>query len=138
MRKAQMFVVTMVFLVSLIFVVQQNLLQYTAVDTIDIFETHDLYLINNMKEMFQDTLDYSQTCDTGIDNASYNLNLLTAYMKDQIYIGGYTVDFGETLNNLDCSNWGSNDPVNPLLVLEIKLVRGIETETEGVYYLVRN
>ena len=44
------------------------------------------------------------------------------------------VDFGGTLNSIDCSNWGTADPV---VVLELKITHGVDTQTEAEYPLFR-
>ena len=128
--KGQMFVVTMVFLVSLIFVVQQSLFQYAAMDTINTFSSHDIYMMNNLRELFNETLQLSSDCS----KATTNLNDLGEYINDQAFMAGYTVDIGNTTSSIECSNWGTSDPV---VRLELKIVRGVETESEAVYYLYR-
>jgi len=120
-----MFIVTMVFLVSLIFVVQQTLLQYTSVDTVNAFYAHDTYLQNNIKEMFQETIYLSSDC-TEFDAEMQDL---ADYLNQQIFIGGYSVDLGETISSVYCS-WPNRG-----VDLEIKLLRGVETESKIIYHL---
>lgn len=125
-----MFIVTMVFLVSLIFTVQQTLFQYVAVDTADVYDNYDIYLLNNLRDIFDDTLQLSPDCV----NATVNIQNLGIYLDQPIFRDGYVVDFGGTLNSIDCSNWGTADPV---VVLELKITRGVDTQTEAEYPLFR-
>ena len=48
-RKGQMFIVTIVFLVGLVFVVQQILLQYSYVDMPSSYKETDYYLLKSIE-----------------------------------------------------------------------------------------
>ena len=62
LRKGQMFIVTMVFLIALIFSVQQLLYHYTVIDLSIPSRTTDAYLLDNMESSFQAALDSSDDC----------------------------------------------------------------------------
>ncbi|MFH1364102.1 MAG: hypothetical protein ABIH52_00435, partial [Candidatus Aenigmatarchaeota archaeon] len=106
---------------------------YVEVGTVDTFGSHDIYILNNMRELFQDTLDLSQNCDSGPWNAEESLRDLKDYLDQQVFIGGYTVDVGNPSSSLNCTDWPA-----ATLDLKLRVLRGADTETEVIYHLVRN
>ena len=113
--KAQMFIITMVFLVGLVFAVQSILSQYAFLDVAKVFETNDLTLLLSTKKSFQATLQSSPTCQ----HAGTSLQELENFLEKKV-VGGSTIDITYTL---DCSLWGSS-PLN--LTIHLK---SIETDT---------
>ena len=61
--KGQMFIVTMIFLVGLIFFVQQTLFGYTALDLSDPFQEDDYYIIKNIEDGVDEIIGTSSTCE---------------------------------------------------------------------------
>ncbi len=61
--RAQMFVVTMIFLVGLIFFVQQALFGYTALDLSGPYESEDYYVNENIRSNVDEIIKGSATCE---------------------------------------------------------------------------
>jgi hypothetical protein len=61
-RKAQMFIVTMVFMAAMVFSMQGLLLSYARTDLAALHRSSDSYLIENMEIIFQHALDSSDDC----------------------------------------------------------------------------
>ncbi len=125
--RAQMFIVTMVFLVGLIFTVHQSLFQYSFTDLSQSAQKNDFYLFKNTINAFNRTLQLSDSCN----NAANNLQSLADFLNQQIFRGGYSLDIEDTLGTLDCNNVGTP---NATLRLTIHLI-GSDTDTKGVFYL---
>jgi hypothetical protein len=128
MRKAQMFIVTMIFLVSLIFAVQQNLSAYSFLDLSKTFEKDDIYIFNSIMNSFNESLAVDDCSE-----AENNLEELDSFIERMV-ITNMIVDVSYTL---DCSKWSSTPPAEAPLQLSIHL-KGIATETEGSFSLYKN
>lgn len=102
--RAQMFIVTMVFLVGLVFIVQQNLFSYSSFNPPGPFTERETHILETVKNTFQDALGTDTDC--GIVQA--NLESLKNYLENQV-IPGHVLDIEYTL---DCTNWNNTEP-NP-------------------------
>lgn len=99
--KAQMFIITMVFLVGLVFAVQTSLSQYSFIDLADSFKDNQGELYTSVITSFESTL-LSPDCPA----ARVHKNELEQFMEGRV-IGGTTIDVDATL---DCAEWG-NQPL---------------------------
>jgi hypothetical protein len=61
-RKAQMFIVTMVFMAAMVFTIQGLLLSYSGEGLSAMPRTSDTYVIQNLETVFQRALDSSDSC----------------------------------------------------------------------------
>ncbi len=120
-----MFIVTMVFLIALIFSVQQLLLQYAAIDPSAPPQTTDAYLVENMEPIFQAALDSSDDCEEARANVRELKNLITRTIK-----GGYSVDIS---GDIACSPSGEWPSAPELTILVI--VTGETSETKAEFEL---
>ena len=125
--KGQMFIVTMVFLIALIFSVQQLLLQYTAIDLSTPPQTTDTYLVENMEPIFQAALDSSDDCEEARTNVRELENLITRTIK-----GGYSIDI---YGDIACSPSGEWPSAPELTILVT--VTGETSETKAEFKLYR-
>ncbi len=119
-----MFIVTIVFLVGLIFTVQQCLFQYSFLDLPAHSERNDYYIFSNVKDVINQTIRTAKTCA----EAEQNAEEIESFLDKQIIRGGYIL---ETIYKFDCANW---DTENSLLNLTINL-KGADTDTKGTFYL---
>jgi hypothetical protein len=130
--KGQMFVLTIIFLVGLIYVVQQNISGYSVLDISGPFEDNDYYIFRDVKDLFERTMTTTSTCI----EAGRNLNELNNYIGRKILVGGFTLDLKYTLN---CDNWDNVNPGPPPLNLTLKII-GKQSETIGslrIYHQVQ-
>jgi len=112
--KAQMFVITLVFLVGLVFVVLQSLVSDVQPDLSKPLGENDYYVMKNIKDVVNKTLQFSETCS----DAEKNLGELVSKLNREILQGGYLV-YIEYI--LDCSNWNNQPPNPPPLITTIKV-----------------
>lgn len=119
-----MFIVTIVFLVGLIFTVQQALFQYSFLDLPAESEKNDYYIFNNVKDVVIRGISTAKDCTEAVEN----MEEIRAFMNKQILKGGYVLEM--TLG-FDCANW---DTQSPFLNLTIHL-KGANTDTTGTFYL---
>jgi hypothetical protein len=133
-KKAQMFVITMVFLAGLVFFVQQLLLQYSAVDVSNFPKNDDYYMITNIVEVVNDTIKSSETCDEALNR----INELDKFLKER-EAGNYiiTVKYNKkSYPNLICSAFNNTIGNETALTLDIRVISG-NAETEGVFYFYK-
>jgi hypothetical protein len=130
MKKAQMFVLTMVFLVGLVFVIQQGFVNWFAyaIDFYSDTQRNDYYLFDNVKTMAQYTMQSSATCD----EARNNLNDLRAFLQSRI-LSNYFLEFR---TRLDCSKWLNTPPSDAPLNASIHIT-GENVDTYGDFMLYR-
>jgi len=125
-RKAQMFIISMLFLVGLIFSVQQLLFQYTALDLSAPYRENDIYLLKNLKDVVNTTIKKTQECP----DFSEKMEELSSYLKSGAQMGGYGLSLDYTL---DCSHW--SDTSAPPLNLTIHIAgKGSDTYSRLAMY----
>ena len=112
-KKAQMFVVTAVFLASMLFVVQQALITYSALDMSGPFKTKQLYMLKNIVDSINRTIKNPNPAITCQD-FDKNLDELLSLLKDDASSEGYLL---ETDYYPDCSSWDNEYPQKAPLTL---------------------
>jgi hypothetical protein len=127
MKTGQMFIVTMVFLIAMIFSVQQLLIRYTAIDLTTPPQTTDAYLVENIKIAFQSSMDSSNFCSDARKNVREMKNIITKNIKS-----GYSIDISGELNCTESGDW----PGPPELTLYLTLI-GPSSETKATFELYR-
>ena len=126
--KGQMFIVTMVFLIALIFAVQQLLLKCSTLDLSAPSKANDAYLVENMEPIFQAALDSSDDCEEARANVRELIGLITRTIK-----GGYSSDIS---GDIECTPSGGWPPAPELAVLVT--VTGETSETRAEFKLSRS
>ncbi len=129
-KKGQMFIITMVFLVGLVFVVQQGFVNWFAysIDFYSETQKNDYYLFNNAKDMTDQTFLGSATCT----EARNNLNDLTTFFNTRV-LTSYFLEFSYSL---ECGNWPNTAPADPPLDVTIH-IKGENTDTQEDFSLYR-
>lgn len=130
MKKGQMFIITMVFLVGLVFVIQQGFMNWFSysIDYSSRMQMSDYYLFENMKSMARTSLMAASSCSEARDN----LNELSTFLNTNV-IKGYDLDFTYRIN---CAYWG-NTPPNPAPLNLTIHIRGEDTDTYQNLFLYR-
>lgn len=126
--RAQMFIITMVFLAGLIVFVQQMLIQYHEVDVSKGFEKVDLYILESIRDMFNKTLENSECCD----NALLRIEELDSFLKrmeNMKYFLELRYNNKEYVN-LNCENYNTN---NSVLSLNVKITTG-SSESSNIFH----
>lgn len=124
-----MFVVTMLFLIGLIFFVQQLILQYNALDLSAPLRQNEFYLLDNTKDVINLTLKSTPDCPTF-------RHKMEEY-KDFLNTRAAKVDYDLSLSYLlDCAKWGNPQGSNPPLNLTIRVL-GKGSETTSIVYMYR-
>jgi len=128
MKRGQMFVITTVFMVGLIFMVQQLLFQYTSVDPRSGFQFNEYGLVKSIRDAANATLLNSADCPAlGAD-----IEALKSFLNARSASAGYAMEFGYAI---DCTSFG-NTPPNPApLNVTIRILgSGIDsTSSFGLY-----
>jgi hypothetical protein len=113
-RKAQIYIITTVFLAAMIFSIHSLLLAYSNIDLAGSTQTSDAYIIENIEQVFQDSLDSSQDCLEAQDNVIELKETLKGIIRS-----GYELSLS---GDLDCPG-GDWPPSGPDLTLDVKVVR---------------
>jgi hypothetical protein len=129
-RKGQLFVVSVVFLVGMIFVVQQVLFNYSAVDMSSAFEIYDTEVFSNIYSVINKTAVETYYCNETKDSLAQNLETLKASFLEE-YGKEYSI---EILYVLNCSRWNNVLPAPAPLSLTLS-VNGQSRDTRGTFQL---
>lgn len=124
-RKAQMFVVTMIFLIGLIFSVNSLFFQYTALDLSTPFRENTVYLLQNTKGIINNTIKTTPNCT----DFTTKMKELKDFLDRRIPRGGYSLSLSYKVN---CTNWDS--ATNPPLNLTIQIV-GKNADTSAMVFM---
>ena len=126
-KKGQMFVITMIFLITMVFAVQSYLFTYAKLDLSTPLQARDTYTIKNIESAFQTALDSSTECEIARRNIIDLEGVLDRSIK-----GGQEV---QITGSLDCPGGGWPPP--PQLTLDILINRGEGGETQATLELTR-
>lgn len=129
-RKAQMFVITMIFLLGLIFTVQRLLFQYTALDLSAPFRENTVYLLENTRDAINRTIKTTPDCA----DFSAKMQELNDFLDRSIPRGGYSLSLSYKVN---CTYWINSPPNNAPLNLTIQIV-GKNADTTSRVYMYRS
>ncbi len=116
-RKAQMFVVTAVFLASMLFSVQQIFITYYMIDMSAPFESKQAYIMRNIIDNINDSIKSAGGGMPGCQEFQKNLDELISILKDDVSSEGFIL---EAAYNLDCGKWGAVYPNPPPLFVSIR------------------
>ena len=111
--KGQMFIVTMVFLVGLIFAVQQLLFQYSYLDLPGDFIRTDTMIASDIEILLEKSITSSPTCAIAIERLDRTINAIA-----NSDITGFLI---ETDYDVDCDNWDNYPPAQSPINLTIRI-----------------
>ncbi len=126
-RKAQMFIVTAVFLTSMLFFLQQALVTYSTIDNTRPFLTKEVYILKGMKDGIERTIKQTPDCIQFQENVEEYLSDL----KDDVSAEGYVLS---TNFDLDCNIWNNAPPDPPPFTLSIRLSKTYDATGKLSFY----
>lgn len=91
--KGQMFIITIVFLIGMIFAVQGNLSGYNFLDLADSFKRNDLSILLGVRGSFEEALKTG-----GCQETSNNLQELESFLESRV-IQGFSIEID---HSFDC------------------------------------
>ena len=104
LSKGQMFVLTMIFLMGMVFVVQQVLFTYSSVDLVA--------GLNSLRDTAEQTVITTSDCaDVG-----KNLNEFEGFFRSHVMESEFVVSADHELN---CGNWDNFPPAPPPVVMTV-------------------
>jgi len=119
--KGQMFILTIVFLVGLIFTVQSLLLSYNYIDLSQASQTSDANILRTVSSAIQDTVEKTESCNDVRDNLDE--------LSNEIGTGMLAIYDIRISYVIDCGDW-NNPSGNPHVEADIKIL-GEKTETNA-------
>ncbi|MCD6496637.1 MAG: hypothetical protein J7K54_05180 [Candidatus Aenigmarchaeota archaeon] len=120
MRKAQMFIVTAVFLSAMLFTVQQIFLAYSLLDMSRPYNTEEVYIAKNIMDAVNDTIKQAPDCW----EFQKNLDELIVKLRDDVSADGYFLELDYTI---DCTRWSATSGKAPLS-LSVRLSQTYDSE----------
>jgi hypothetical protein len=117
-KKAQMFIVTAVFLSSTLFFLQQALVTYASIDSTKAFRAKEVYVMKNVHDSVTETITSADDGIAGCQQFQKNLDELISLLKDDMSSDGFII---EADYNIDCSLWANNYPSPVPLSLSLRL-----------------
>lgn len=127
--KGQMFVVAMVFLVGLVFIVQQVLFQYTFLDISEPMRLNDVHTIRSLTADINKTIKMPLECDGSDDSFERYLEELDAAIKKEETGRVYVIYITKSL---DCNYWENQPPAENPLNISVRIT-GIGKDTVGSF-----
>ncbi len=134
-KKGQLFLVAIVFLIGIIYVVQQSLFNYTSVEMSEPFENTDIVLFENIVNLVNETIRDTPSCNETKDSfegkmSDLKLSLLREHGR------AYSIDI---VYEIDCFRW-KNTPPSPAPLRMSVTVTGPGRDIRGTYefYHVQN
>ena len=106
-KKAQMFVVTAVFLTGLLFAVQEAMLTYAYIDMSGIFKSRENYMLMNLIDGINESARGPDDDISGCHEFEKNLKELILLAGSDINMQGYHI---EVYYDLNCSYWNNTYP----------------------------
>jgi len=126
-KKGQLFLVAIIFLLGMIFAIQQALFQYTALDISEPLHSDETYLIRNIVNLVNRTIKDTYYCNDTVGSFEDEAKRIKKMLQDVQGSGIYSFDMAY---DIDCSKWFNSPPDDPPLVLAIS-VTGFGRETGG-------
>lgn len=127
-EKGQLFMVSIIFLIGMIFIVQQNLFQYTNIEMSEPFQEKDIIILENVAKAINRTISETQYCNATEDNFASRMEELKRILLRE-YGRYYNI---EMAYELDCSEWYSKPGGTAPLKVTIS-VSGLERDTRGTF-----
>ncbi len=119
--KAQMFVVTAIFLATMLFSVQQAFITYSKIDMSGPFDTKQPYIVKNIIKSVNESIMNEPNSGTQLAQCQRfqrNLEELLDDLKFDVSREGYLMESQFFIN---CGNWGNAYPASPPLKLSLRL-----------------
>ncbi len=114
--KGQMFIITMLFLIALIFAVQNSLAQYNSVDLSKSLQNTDPYLLQSIRNSFAQAIETPKSCG----EVQEGIEELGGYFNNRI-VGGTSISIS---HSFQCS-----PDRTLLLTVKLKSSSGQSSET---------
>jgi hypothetical protein len=130
-RKGQMFIVSVVFLIGMIFVVQQALFNYSSIDMASPYSVRDEEIFANILGVVNRTMAETHFCNETKDGFSMRMERLKASLLEE-FGREYTIEIAYQLN---CSAWDNAPPQPAPLSLTLSVGgQGRDTRGNFVFY----
>ena len=134
-RKGQLFIVAIVFLIGMIFIVQQLLFSYSNVDMSSSLEMRDAEIYDNILNAINKTLAESIYCNETDDSFKEKMERLKASFLEE-HGREYSIEINYAIN---CSGWNNAPPSPAPLTFGLSIGRqGRDTRGNFQLYHIKN
>ncbi|MBN2101628.1 MAG: hypothetical protein JW716_02025 [Candidatus Aenigmarchaeota archaeon] len=128
--RGQMFVITMVFMLGFLAVIQHSLLMYSQFDMSAPSRESRNVLMDNIEGVIDETVRTSSACGNAKNDLENNFYEVVDYIRKSSIEEGTIVNMDRS--RIDCGAWGTENPV--LIISPVRILRGgyiIEKNLEG-------
>ncbi len=132
-KKGQLFIVGIIFLLSLIFAVQQALFQYSEINISEPFKIRDAEILSDIIQVVNQTIRDTHSCDQTKDNFENRVEELRNSFLDE-YGRTYSSEISYVL---ECANWDNTHLQAPPLTMTIS-ISGSGKDTRGTFNFYHN
>ena len=82
-KKGQLFLVAIVFLIGMVFIIQQSLFQYTSLDLSRPFKTGEFETVRNVVDVINETIIQTPNCDETKDSFENRIEDMRSYLFEE-------------------------------------------------------
>ena len=129
-----MFVVTAIFLATMLFAVQQAFITYAKIDMAEPFDTSQAYVVKNIIRSVNETIINEPDVGSNLEQCQrlqQNLEKLLDELKFDVSREGYLMESQILIN---CNQWDEEYPNDPPLKLSLRLSETYEYNTIIDFY----
>lgn len=127
-KKGQLFLIAIVFMIGMIFIIQQALFQYSSIEMSEPFEREDVELFSNMVEIVNETIKETYYCNETKDSFENKMEEMKMLFLEE-HGRVYSI---EIIYALNCSNWNNLPPDLGPLKITISIA-SLGRDTRGTY-----
>ena len=128
-KRGQLFLIAIVFMIGMIFVIQQALFQYSSIEMSEPFERNDIEIFNSMVEAVNKTITETHSCNETKDSFKDRMEEMKVSLLDEHGRGAYSIEINY---DLDCLKW-NNLPPNPGPLKITISIASLGRDTRGTY-----
>ena len=126
-KKGQLFLVAIVFLIGLLFVIQQSLFQYSEITMSEPFDERSIETIENILGVINQTVRETHYCNETEDSLSKRMEELKLSLLEEFGRTHKT----EIVYAINCTNWENTYGPSPLRVTIA--ISGLGKDTRGTF-----
>ncbi len=129
--RGQMFIITMVFMLGFLAVIQQSLLMYSVFDLSAPARNSQYSLLLNIENVLNDTVLSSTECGNAKNDLENNFYEVLDYIRTNSIREGVIINMDS--NRIDCGAWGTENPV--IVISPVRIMSGSHMTEKSLYFM---
>ena len=124
--------VTIIFIVMLLSIIYNLLIQYSAIDMVKPFDRNNFLIFTDIIRLVNKTIKATDSCETGRDNLKKRLEDISYHIEKNYPL--FSVAFEYTV---DCTKWDNKYPSEPPLNITLRVI-GEGGDIQGKFKFYHN